>query len=155
MTPFLTQKSLGLYDIISKDPQMIHRLNLCTFLTRIYHHIDREQKIRLKGYFQDIQSSQLSGRLFSPSDICKKLSHHFLLYFPIGMGSYDHHAKYQGAFPQLLKSTFFIRVPPLNYLNFLSPKGDPHEESVFQELRKHTLIFCVVVIGTHTNWKIK
>ena len=29
----------------------------------------------------------------------KKLSHHFLLHFPIGMGSYDHHAKYQGVFP--------------------------------------------------------
>ena len=43
--------------------------------------------------------SQLPGRLFSPSDICKKLSHHFLLHFPIGMGSYDHHTKYQGVFP--------------------------------------------------------
>ena len=43
--------------------------------------------------------SQLPGRLFSPSDICKKLSHHFLLHFSIGMGSYDHHAKYQGVFP--------------------------------------------------------
>ena len=43
--------------------------------------------------------SQLPGRLFSPSDKCKKLSHHFLLHFPIGMGSYDHHAKYQGVFP--------------------------------------------------------
>jgi hypothetical protein len=29
----------------------------------------------------------------------KKLSHHFLLHFPIGMGSYDHHTKYQGVFP--------------------------------------------------------
>ena len=29
----------------------------------------------------------------------KKLSHQFLLYFPIGMGSYDHHAYYQGVFP--------------------------------------------------------
>ena len=28
----------------------------------------------------------------------KKLSHHFLLHFPIGMGSYDHHAKNQGVF---------------------------------------------------------
>ena len=39
--------------------------------------------------------SQLSVRLFSPSDICKKLSHQFLLHFPIGIGFYDHHAKYQ------------------------------------------------------------
>ena len=31
--------------------------------------------------------------------LCKKLSHHFLLHFPIGIGSYDHHAKYQGVFP--------------------------------------------------------
>ena len=29
----------------------------------------------------------------------KKLSQHFLLHFPIGIGSYDHHAKYQGVFP--------------------------------------------------------
>ena len=35
----------------------------------------------------------------SSSDICKKLSHHFLLHFPIGMRSYVHHAKYQGVFP--------------------------------------------------------
>ena len=45
------------------------------------------------------KATQLPGRLLSPSDICKKLSHHFLLHFPIGMGSYDHHAKYQGVFP--------------------------------------------------------
>jgi hypothetical protein len=45
---------------------------------------------------------QLPGRLFSPSDKSKKLSHHFLLHFPIGMGSYDHHAKYQGVFMDLL-----------------------------------------------------
>ena len=45
--------------------------------------------------------TQLPGRLFSPCDKCKKLSHHFLLHFPIGMGSYDHHAKYQGVFMDL------------------------------------------------------
>ena len=43
--------------------------------------------------------TQLPGRLFSPGDIFKKLSHRFLLHFPIGMSSYDHHAKYQGVFP--------------------------------------------------------
>ena len=47
--------------------------------------------------------AQLPGRIFNPSDISKKLSHHFLLHFPIGMGSYDYHAKYQGVFPDLLK----------------------------------------------------
>ena len=46
--------------------------------------------------------AQLPGRLFSPSDISKKLSHHFLLHFPIGMGFYDHHTKYQGVFQELL-----------------------------------------------------
>ena len=45
--------------------------------------------------------TQLPGRLFSPSDISKKLSHHFLMHLPIGMGSYDHHAKYQGVFMDL------------------------------------------------------
>ena len=33
----------------------------------------------------------------------------------------------------------------------LIQRGDPYEKSVLLELRKHTLIFCVVVIGTHTN----
>ena len=42
---------------------------------------------------------QLPGRLFSPSDMCKKLSQHFLLHFWIDIGCYDHHAKYQGVFP--------------------------------------------------------
>ena len=52
-------------------------------------------------YINYIYLTQLPGRLFSPSDLCKKLSHHFLLHFSIGMGSYDHHAKYQGVFPYL------------------------------------------------------
>ena len=39
-------------------------------------------------------SQEHTGRLFSQSDISKKLSHHFLLHFWIDMGSYDHHAKY-------------------------------------------------------------
>ena len=69
--------------------------------------------------------SQLPGRLFSPSDISKKLSHHFLFYFPIGMGSYDHHAKYQVVFPDLLENTFFIRVPPLD-------KENLNEKSVYR-----------------------
>ena len=56
--------------------------------------------------------SQLPGRLFSPSDISKKLSHHFLLHFPIGMGSYDHHAKYQGVFPGASIKHFFHKGPP-------------------------------------------
>ena len=34
--------------------------------------------------------------------VSKKLSHHFLLHFPIGMGSNDHHVKYQGVFQELL-----------------------------------------------------
>ena len=45
--------------------------------------------------------TQLPGRLFSPIDICQKLSHHFLLHFPIGVGSYDPPAKYQGVFMDL------------------------------------------------------
>ena len=57
-------------------------------------------------------NSQLPGILFSPIDISKKLAHHFLLRFPIGMGSYDHHAKYQGVFPDLLENTLFMSVPP-------------------------------------------
>ena len=41
----------------------------------------------------------LAQVIFRSSDMCKKLSHHFLLHFSIGMGSCDHHAKYQGVFP--------------------------------------------------------
>ena len=39
------------------------------------------------SYTAMVRRAQLPGRLFSPSDTCKKISHHFLLYFPIGMGS--------------------------------------------------------------------
>ena len=46
-------------------------------------------------------TAQLPGRPFIPSDI-SKLSHHFLLHFLISIGLYDHHAKYQGVFPDLL-----------------------------------------------------
>ena len=54
----------------------------------------------------------------------KKLSHRFLLHFPIGMDSYDHQAKYQGVFPWLLENTFFIKVPPLNSFKFSLSKAD-------------------------------
>ena len=66
----------------------------------------------LKSSFQSISLTPVSKKmkvhsishsfLFSPSDIRKKLSHHFLLHFSIGMGSYDHHTKYQGVFMDLL-----------------------------------------------------
>ena len=36
------------------------------------------------------------------SDISKKLSHHILVHFPIGIGSYDCHKEYQGVFMDLL-----------------------------------------------------
>ena len=48
---------------------------------------------------ETVDHPQLPGRLFGPSDICKKLSQNFLLHFSIGMGSYDHHTTYQGVFP--------------------------------------------------------
>ena len=67
-----------------------------------------------------------------PSDISKKkLSHHFLLHFQIGVGSYDHHEKYQGMFPDLLENTFFIRVPPLDKKNLNEFKGGILMKKVF------------------------
>ena len=100
-------------------------------------------------------SSQLSGRLFSPSDISKKLPHHFLLHFPNGMGSYDHHIKYQGVFPGLLYNSFLIRFPPLNSFKiFFIQRGDPYEKEFYRS-PGNTLMFCVVIIGTHTNWKMQ
>ena len=64
-----------------------------------YVHMNIPRGVKKKKIFV---GTQLPSRLFSPSDISKKLSHHFLLHFPIGMGSYDHHAKYQGVFQELL-----------------------------------------------------
>ena len=49
-----------------------------------------------------LYATQLFGRLFSPSDTSKKLSHNFLLHFWIDIGSYDHLSKYQGVFLDLL-----------------------------------------------------
>ena len=63
----------------------------------------------------------------------KKLSHHILLHFSIGMGSYDHHAKYQGVFPNLLENIFFIRVPPLDKENLNEFKGGPLWKKCFLE----------------------
>jgi hypothetical protein len=37
---------------------------------------------------------QLIGRLFSPSQKSKKLSHPFRVCFELGMGTYVHHTKY-------------------------------------------------------------
>ena len=46
--------------------------------------------------------------------------------------------------------------PPFEGRNFeLIQRGDPYKKSVLLELRKHTLIFCVVAIGTHTNRKMQ
>ena len=60
-----------------------------------------ENSLRQRHICPD-DDAQLPGRLFSPSDISKKLSHHFLLHFWIDIGSFDHHAKYQGVFQDLL-----------------------------------------------------
>ena len=64
--------------------------------------------------YTTVAITQLPGRVFSPSDIWKKLSHPLLLHFPFGMSTYVHHKKYQGMFMNLPENMFFIRVPPLN-----------------------------------------
>ena len=69
------------------------------------------------------------------------MSHHFLLHFPIGMGSYD--AKYQGVFPE---NTFSIRVPPLNSFKFSLSKGPPLK-CFLGGPKTHPDIFC----GCHRN----
>ena len=85
------------------------------------------------------------------------MSHHFLLHFAIGMGSYDHHTKHLGVFSGASIKPFFQKVPPppFEFIYFFFQRGDPYEKSVFFEVHKHSLIFCVVVIGTHTNWKMQ
>ena len=74
-----------------KSPKSLkwHLCNLCLFLLKVSTDIA-------------ILCTPDPGRLyFSPRNISIKLSHHFLLHFPIVMGSYDHHAKYQGVFMDL------------------------------------------------------
>ena len=48
---------------------------------------------------EEVEDSSLVDYLAQVIYVCKKLSYHFLLHFPIGMSPYDHHAKYQGVFP--------------------------------------------------------
>ena len=93
--PWETAPSL---DLSTYAPPNYQEL-LLTFILRkiadlIYFEVRKSERSPLS-----LDSTQLPGRLFSPSDISKKLSHHFLLHFPIGMGSYDHHTKYQGVIP--------------------------------------------------------
>jgi hypothetical protein len=72
------------------------------------------------------------------------------------MGTYDHHPKYQGVFPDLLENTFFIRVPLwIKAILNEFKEGNPYEKSVLQKVQKHTRIFFEVIIGTHTNWKMQ
>ena len=67
-----------------------------------------------------LYTAQLPGRLFSPSDKCKKLPHHFLLHFSIGMGSYNCPAKYRGVFQRTLGPLFeFISI-------FFIQRADPY-----------------------------
>ena len=73
--------------------------NLHVFLSRIYNESVQSCGIFIRQYLADINEvgasgAQLPGRQFSPSDISKKPSNHFLLHFWIEMGSYDHHEKY-------------------------------------------------------------
>ena len=75
--------------------------------------------------------TQLPGRLFISSDMSKKNYPTTFLHFLIGMGSFDHHAKYQGVFMGLLWNTFFIRVPPLNSFKFSSSKSETLMKKVF------------------------
>jgi hypothetical protein len=47
---------------------------------------------------------------------------------------------------------FFHKAPPFGERKSKwIQRGDPYEKSVFQELRKRTLIFCMVVIGTRLS----
>ena len=55
------------------------------------------------------------------------------------MGTYVHHAKYQGGFP---------------FLN-INLEERIFEKIVFLEERKSTLLFGKVDLGTHNNWKMQ
>jgi hypothetical protein len=51
-------------------------------------------KIDFEAKFPKHSRAQLPGRVFSPSDIWKKLSQPLLLHFPLGMGTYVNKTKY-------------------------------------------------------------
>ena len=84
--------------------KLVSLKDLCNTTTR---KMSKQKQIHVYNLFKIyksskegvIECSQLPVRLFSPSDKFKKLSHHFLLHFSYGIGSYDHHTKYQGVFP--------------------------------------------------------
>ena len=81
---FLTHKSLDFYDIISKKPQMIHRLNPCTFFTRIYHQIDRAKDQKSDNLQYNSLPCWVHGT--KPSVWCSK--HYFFFQFPLDLGTY-------------------------------------------------------------------
>ena len=83
--------------------------------------------------------------------LSKETSLNFLLHFWIDIGSYDHHAKYKGVFPDLLENTFFIIVPTLDKEDLSEFKGGTLMKKVSYRRFRNTLIFFVLVIGTHTN----
>ena len=74
---------------------------------------------------------QLIGKLFSPSQKVKKLSHPFRLCFELGLGVHVHHAKYQGVFMGLKKNMFFIRAPLLDLDRFPLFKGGTLMKNMF------------------------
>ena len=64
----------------------------------------------LKFWKQSFFRAQLTGRLFSPSDIWKKLSQPLLLHFPFGMGTYVHHTILVGVY-ESSKGQVFLKGP--------------------------------------------
>ena len=71
-------------------------LNLCWPFVMFMRKVFSEVKVHRQMMFSAYPS--LVDYLAQVKN-AKKLSHHFLLHFLIGIGSYDHHTKYQGVFP--------------------------------------------------------
>ena len=99
-----------------------------------------------------ILCTQLPGGLFSPRDKCKKLSQQVVLHFWFGMGAYVRQSQI----------SWGVYVPPrilsfqMKWTNSNSNlKGGLFKNMAFLELWKPTMIFVMVNIGAHTEWKMQ
>ena len=88
--PVITFKTIKWCDVLQK-PIFGHKWSLLTKVVTM-----RPKKFRSRKISNSKLPSvpQLPCKVFSPSDIWKKLSQPLLLHFPFGMGTYVHHTKY-------------------------------------------------------------
>ena len=96
-------------------------------------------------------TSQLIGRLFSPSQKAKKTNPSIPTVFSVRFGYTSPPRKILGCVYEASKEHVFHKGPLLDLDQFpLFKGGDPCEKHVLWKLHKHHLIFCVVDMYTQT-----